>query len=190
MLKSQSHSAFTCVALVGGLILGSASLAFIQPVLAQTAPAAPAAPLVPKTTTVAPSHLAVAVEVVKASGLMVMIEGATPNVIAGLRANISRQRPELVKEIEESLAIVENAIPKAREDAVANAAALLAEKMTEAELKEISTFLASPAGKKYVTTLPQFVEEVVPLLEGWGQATSEILTQLFQVEMAKRGHKL
>lgn len=157
---------------------------------AQTAPA-PAAPAAPATSAPLPaSHLAAAVDVLKASGLMVMIENATPNVIDNIRGNISRQRPELVKEIEESLAVAEAAIPAIRTDGLNNAASVLAERMSEDELKEIGIFLNSPAGKKYVSLLPQYVEDIVPLLEGWSAAASERLTRIFQEEMAKRGHKI
>jgi uncharacterized protein len=173
-------AAFACLAPVGSMTSA----------MAQTAPAPEAPKVLPDIPQAAPSHLAIAEEVLKASGLMVMIENATPNVVDGLRANISRQRPELVKEIEESLAVVQAAIPGLRADGLRNAAGLLAERITEGELKEIHTFLISAAGKKYVTLLPQYVEDIVPLLEGWSMAASERMTRLFQEEMAKRGHRI
>jgi len=137
-----------------------------------------------------PEHLAVATDVLKASGLMTMFENAMPNVVGPLRANMTRQRPELTRDIEEALKVVEAKTAEATGEGVATAAQLLAKRMNEAELREVYAFLSSPVGKKYVATLPAFMEEIVPFLEQWNQSTSAGLTRVFQQEMLKRGHKL
>ena len=142
------------------------------------------------TAPVVPSHLAVAVDVLKASGLMTMFDNAMPNVVGNLRANLSRQRPELIKDIEESLAAVEGQMGAVKDDGISVVARALASKMSESDLKEVKTFLTSPAGKKYVETLPAFMEEVVPFLEQWVGMANERMTKTFQDEMTKRGHKL
>jgi uncharacterized protein len=188
--RPGASRSFAALALVT-VLSGTLPAAYAQTAPAPAAPAAPAPASPPPAAAPLPaSHLAAAVDVLKASGLMVMIENATPNVVDGIRANMSRQRPELVKEIEESLAVTQAAIAGIRTDGLTNAASVLAERMTEAELKEIGIFLNSPAGKKYVSILPQYVEDIVPLLEGWSVAASERLTRIFQEEMAKRGHKI
>lgn len=137
-----------------------------------------------------PSHLAVATDVLKASGMLVMFENATPNVVGALRVNVTRQRPELAKDIEEALKVVTEESNKATLDGVSGAARFLAVRLSEPELKEISTFLNSPTGKKYVETLPGFMDMVVPYLQAWSQEVSGRLSKAFSDEMAKRGHKL
>lgn len=139
---------------------------------------------------IVPSHLAMATEVLKASGMITMFQNAMPNVVGTLRVNVTRTRPELAKDIEESLKQVEAEQTKVAADGVSGAARFLAQKLTEAELKEVNTFLTSPIGKKYVDTLPGFMDMVVPYLEVWGQEATGRLMSMFQQEMSKRGHKL
>jgi hypothetical protein len=155
------------------------------PTLAQQSPA-----LSPLTQVFAPTHLTLATDVLKASGLRQMFENTLPNVIGGLRTNVTRTRPELAKDIEDALKAVEAQIPTLHDDGVSAAARFLAARLTEPELKEINAFLSSPVGQKYVGTLPEFMEQVVPFLEIWNQEVAQKLTGLFQQEMAKRGHKL
>lgn len=181
---SLFRSAFVAATLVAG-----ASGAFAQtPTQVPQMPVAEleralSAPMVP-------THLAVAVDVLRASGMSTMFDNAMPNVVGSLRVNVTRQRPELAKDIEEALKVVEADVKKAAEEGLQGAARLMAIRMSEAELKEVLVFLTSPAGKKYVEALPQFMEMAVPYLEVWSQQVGGRLTAVFQSEMAKRGHKL
>lgn len=152
-----------------------AQLAEIQKILAQP---------------VVPSHLQIATDVLKSSGLMTMFDNSMPNIVGALRMNVTRQRPELTKDIEEALKIVEAETGKVKLDGLSGAARFLAVKLTEAELKEVNTFLTSPTGQKYVTVLPAFMDLALPYVEAWSQEASARLTRLFQEEMAKRGHRL
>lgn len=139
---------------------------------------------------IVPSHLAMATEVLKASGMITMFQNAMPNVVGSLRVNVTRTRPELAKDIEEALKVVETEQTKVATDGVTGAARFLALRLNEAELKEINAFLISPTGKKYVDSLPGFMDMVVPYLEIWGQEATGRLMGVFQQEMTKRGHKL
>jgi len=181
---------FRSLAIAGSLFL-AVPAAFAQ-APAAPAPAAPNGPSIQQilTTPFTPSHLALATEVLQASGLKTMFENSMPNVVGALRVNVTRQRPELAKEIEESLKEVEKQSAAALNDGINGASRFLAIRMTEPELKEVSAFLATPTGKKYVETLPAFMDQVVPYLEIWGEETNARLGKVFQDEMAKRGHKL
>jgi uncharacterized protein len=140
-------------------------------------------------TPVMPSHLAIAAEVLKASGLLRTFEASMPNVVEMLRSQVTRQRPELVKDIEESLKVVESKMSGVTNEGVTNAARFLAARLTEAELKEVNTFLNSPVGKKYVDNLPGFMQDMLPFLEQWQQGVGQQLMGVFRDEMTKRGHR-
>lgn len=140
-------------------------------------------------TPVMPSHLAIAAEVLKASGLMNTFQASMPNVVEMLRTQVTRQRPELVKDIEEALKLVEARIPDVTNEGVANAARFMASRLTEAELKEVNVFLTSPVGKKYVENLPGFMQDMLPFLEQWQQGVGQQLMGVFRDEMSKRGHR-
>ena len=137
-----------------------------------------------------PSHIAVANDVLKASGLVKMFENALPNVVGNLRANVTRTRPELARDIEEALKVVTAKSEEMMGHGVNDAARFLASRMTEGELKDVNAFLSSPAGKKYVEVLPAFMDDVMPYLQQWHQAAGVTMTAIFNEEMAKRGHKL
>jgi hypothetical protein len=112
-----------------------------------------------------------------------------PNVVEMLRAQVTRQRPELVKDIEESLKVVEARMPDVTNEGVTNAARFLAARLTEAELKEVNVFLNSAVGKKYVENLPGFMQDMLPFLEQWQQGVGQQLMGVFRDEMGKRGHR-
>ncbi|CAN1511928.1 Domain of unknown function DUF2059 [Rhabdaerophilaceae bacterium] len=139
---------------------------------------------------VLPSHLAIATDVLKASGLSRTFETSVPNVVSMLRTNVTRQRPELARDIEEALKVVEGKVPEMTSTGVSEAARFLAARMTEAELTEVNTFLSSAVGKKYVDTLPLFMDDMLPYLERWTQNAGQTMTGLFREEMLKRGHRL
>ena len=172
---SKRFAPFRMLVLAGALAVGSAGAA-----LAQQNAAAP----------VVPSHLTVAAEVLKASGLSRTFETSVPNVVNMLRTNVTRQRPELARDIEEALKTVEAKVPEMMNAGISEAARFLAARMNEAELKEVMTFLSSAVGKKYVETLPAFMDDMLPYLERWTQNAGQTMTGLFREEMAKRGHKL
>ncbi len=71
------------LALAGALALSGA--AFAQQAQAPRAPQ-------PPPTNFAPTHMAIAAEVLKTSGLMRTFEASTPNVVQMLRQNMSRTR--------------------------------------------------------------------------------------------------
>lgn len=169
------------LALAGALAIAGA--AFAQQANAPRTPQ-------PPPSNFAPSHLAIAAEVLKTSGLMRTFEASTPNVVQLIRTNVTRTRPELVRQIEESLKVVQDRMGDMTAEGLKGAAGYLASRMTEAELKEVNTFLTSPVGKKYVETLPNFMEDMLPYLEQWTQVVGQEAMVLFRSEMAKRGAPL
>ncbi|OYU49097.1 MAG: hypothetical protein CFE31_06880 [Rhizobiales bacterium PAR1] len=178
-------------AALAALLMAGVGSAFAQQPAAP-APTAPTGPSVEEImkTPFLPSHLAVANDVLKASGMRTMFENSMPNVVGALRVNVTRQRPELAKVIEECLAIVEKESGNVMNEGVTSAARFLAVRMSEAELKDVNTFLNTPSGKKYVEILPLFMDQVMPFIEIWSEESGARLSKIFQDEMAKRGHKL
>lgn len=183
------HSSPLLAGLFAAFLGLAAAPGLAQQAPAQPAPAAPAAPAQPQRV-FTPAHLAVANDVLRASGMTTMFDNAMPNVIGAIRTNFSRQRPELVKEIEEVLKGIADQQAIELVLGFNEAARMLAERFDEAELKDINTFLTSPVGKKYVGALPGFMDEVVPFLELWNRTVTAKLSNLFQQEMIKRGHRL
>ncbi|WP_163117388.1 DUF2059 domain-containing protein, partial [Acinetobacter baumannii] len=67
---------------------------------------------------------------------------------------------------------------------------IYASQLSEAELNDIATFFRSPAGKRYVGTQPQILDQMVQAMQGWTQEVSQYVMIRVRAEMGKRGHEL
>ncbi|MGL5116554.1 MAG: DUF2059 domain-containing protein [Beijerinckiaceae bacterium] len=157
--------------------------------IAQQAPAtatAPAPPLPPLTE----SHLTLAREVVIGSGLSRSFEGMSAQIADQMRVGFSRQRPELIKDFEEVLKPIVADMSRQSGQMITSASTLFARRLTEAELKDISTFFKSPAGQKYVTNQPQLLNDLFAEMQVFSQTMGNIMSDRVRDEMRKKGHQL
>ncbi len=190
-------------AALAGLLF--AALALPLPALAQSAqkPAAPAqkpAPTPPALQvpggnagkpepTISPSHLALAREVMLNSGIARSFDAIVPAFAEQIKKN-SVTRPELAKDLDEVLKNLQPEMELQKQRMIDVAARIYAKGLSEAELNEIVTFFRSPAGKRYVETQPQLLDELVGAMQDWTQDVSEYIMIRVRAEMGKRGHQL
>ncbi len=171
-----------------GLALALTFLA-ISPVSAQQ-PAAPAAPAAAADANLTPSHLAAARQLIEVSGASRSFDSVLPSITEQVRQTFSRQRPELLKDLQESMDAIMPQVQAQREDILATAARVYASKMTEAELKESVAFFSSPTGQKYVTSQPVIFDELFTEMQNWMAKVSDFTVDQLRVEMKKRGHDI
>jgi hypothetical protein len=172
-------------ALVVALAAVLATPAFAQQPAPAPAPAA-AAPAEPT-----PSHVAIAREVLIATGITRTFDGMVSQSLEQFKAGVLQTQPNLRADLDAAAAAVEQ---KMRAGEVVNmqisAGILLARRMSEAELKEVLTFFKSAAGQKYVEAQPRFLDDLVPAIDGWAaKALPEAINQV-RAAMAVKGHKL
>ena len=148
---------------------------FAMPALAQQGPT--------------PEHIKAAREVVVSSGLSQSIDSIYGEFIAGVRETYAT-RPEIKKDMEEVLTALKAESDLRRDEMVDSSARIFANKMTEADLKEIAAFFNSPVGQRYNSYRTQALDEIFALMQPWSTATSNRLFDLFRAEMRKRGHQL
>ncbi len=165
MIRNASRLAATSVAL---FMLAS-------PVLAQAQPSA--------------SHLALAREVAVSSGMTRSFDAMVEPFLDQLQ-QMNVTRPEIKQDLDQVVAQIRPELDKEKQKMVDNAARAFASRMTEAELKTISDFYKSPAGKKYVETQPGILDDVVRDLATWTQQTAQFVMSRAREEMGKRGHQL
>ncbi len=67
---------------------------------------------------------------------------------------------------------------------------MYATRFSQQELKELLTFYQSAVGKKFVTLLPNVLEESFIKTQEWGGKLSEEIVQTMRAEMKKRGHTI
>ncbi|MFH6785983.1 MULTISPECIES: DUF2059 domain-containing protein [Methylobacterium] len=172
-------------ALLAGLL--AATLA--SPALAQTKPASPAAPAAPQQAAITPSHLALAKEVMLSSGIARSFDSILPAFGEQIK-QAAVTRPELTKDLNEVLEKMQPELELQKQRIIDIASRIYANKLTEAELRDIATFFRSPSGKRYVETQPQVLDDMVQAMQTWTQEVSEYMMVRVRAEMGKRGHQL
>ncbi|MFD0934903.1 DUF2059 domain-containing protein, partial [Methylobacterium trifolii] len=154
------------------------------------APAKPAAPApTPAAPTYTPNHLALAREVMLSSGIARSFDSVLPAFADQIRQQ-AVTRPELTKDLEEVLTALRPEMELQKQRMIDVAARIYASKMTEAELQEIANFFRSAAGKRYVETQPQVLDEMVQAMQVWTQDVSEYVMVRVRAEMGKRGQQM
>lgn len=166
MIRSASRLAATTVAL---FMLAS-------PVLAQTAQ--PTA-----------NQLALAREVAVNSGMTRSFDAMTEPFFSQLE-QMNVTRPEIRKDLDEVVTILRPEVEQQKQKMIDMAARAFATRLSEQELKEISDFYKTPAGKKYVEVQPGLLDDIVRELATWTQNMSEYIMIRARAEMSKRGHQL
>ncbi|TXM64351.1 DUF2059 domain-containing protein [Methylobacterium sp. WL69] len=137
----------------------------------------------------APSHMALAREVMLSSGIARSFDSIIPAFSEQIRQN-AVTRPELGKDLDEVLVGLQPEMEMQKQAMIDTAARIYATRLTEAELADIAAFFRSPAGKRYVETQPQVLDGIVQAMQGWTQEVSEYVMVRVRTEMVKRGHQL
>lgn len=170
------------------LRLTTASLALVMSLgLAHAQAPAPSA-LPPAA--IAESHLMAGRDVVLNSGMSRSFDAILPQFVAEVRQTFTTTRPELTKDLNEVIDIIRPELDTQKGEMVTSAARIFASRIGEPELKEIANFFKSPAGKRYVETQPQILDELFSEMQSWTQKLSEFVVARVRIEMKKKGHDL
>jgi hypothetical protein len=184
----SGRSPLHCLCLVAALLTAPAAA------LAQQAAPAPAvnapAPAAPNPAPLTPSHVEAGRQVVIGSGMARSYSIFVPQIVTQVRTNLTRQRPELVRDLEESLKEVQIQAAREEDQLTTVLGRMYASRISEAELKEIAAFFASPAGQRYVASQPVMLEDIYRTIQGWAQQMNEFIPNQVRAEMKKRGHDL
>ena len=136
-----------------------------------------------------PSHIAVAREVAVNSGMTRSFDAMTEPLLSQLK-KMNVTRPEIAKDLEQVVDLIRPEVVQKKDIMIDNAARAFANRMSEADLKEVAAFYKSAAGKEYVKTQPYILDDVVSDLALWTQQLSEFIMTRAREEMGKRGHQL
>jgi hypothetical protein len=147
--------------------------------------AAPAAPPAP-----AASHLAVARQLVVASGLSRAFGGVVPDMLGKINTNFSQTRPEIAKDLKATLDALQPELSLYTDDMINFAGLVYTSLLTEQECKDALTFFSSPVGKKFVDAQPAVFGNIGPAIGEWSKAVSVRMLDRVRAEMKKKGHDL
>ena len=140
----------------------------------------------------APSASAVATarELVETKGGAAMFDPVIVSVVEQTKAALLQTNPQLSKDLNDVAAQLRTEFTPKRDELMAQAAKLYADRFSEQELKEMLTFYKSALGKKMVNVEPQVLDETFNYVQQWGARVSEDVMNRFRAEMKKKGHNL
>lgn len=136
------------------------------------------------------ANVQLAREVVVASGATRAFEGVVPSILQQSLNVFVQQNPDLQKDLVESLKTVAPTFEKRVSEILDIIAGVYATRFSQQELKELLTFYQSAVGKKFVTLLPNVLEESFVKTQEWGGKLSEEVVRTIRAEMKKRGHTI
>lgn len=148
----------------------------------------PATPT-PAAATISANHLTLAREVMMSSGIARSFDSVLPSFADQIRQQ-SVTRPDLTKDLDQVIESLQPEMELQKQRMINIAARIYATKLTEAELQDIANFFRSPAGKRYVETQPQVLDEMVQAMQNWTQEVSEYVMVRVRAEMGKRGQQM
>jgi uncharacterized protein len=157
---------------------------------AQQAPLSPPAQAIAPTTTLSPSHLAAAREVVTGSGLARTFEGMVPQIADQIRAQYSRTRPEIIKDMEDALRPIVAQMSSRTDAMIVASAELYAQRIPEPELKEIAAFFKSAAGQRYVNSQGQILNELFSAMQVFSQTLGNVMIDALREDLRKKNIQL
>jgi uncharacterized protein len=135
------------------------------------------------------SHLAAARDVALGSGMTRSFDSITDQMLEQL-TQMNVTRPEIKQDLEQVVTTLRPEMEQQKQLMINAAARVFADRMSEAELKDVSTFFKSPSGSKYVQAQPVILDDIVKEIATWTQNVSEYILIRARAEMKKRGHEL
>ncbi|CAH1670222.1 MULTISPECIES: DUF2059 domain-containing protein [unclassified Chelatococcus] len=135
------------------------------------------------------SQIAVAQEVIIGSGMARSFEALVPTFGEQIK-QLFVTRPELAKDIDAALVQIRPEIEARKQELITNSARMLATRLGEADLQQINTFFASPAGKKYVEVQPLLLNDIFDAMREWANDTADFVLERVRAELQKKGHAL
>lgn len=148
-----------------------------------------ASPVLAQTAQPTANQLALAREVAVNSGMTRSFDAMTEPFFTQLE-QMNVTRPEIRKDLDEVVTILRPEVEQQKQKMIDTAARAFATRLSEQELKEISDFYKTAAGKKYVEVQPGLLDDIVRDLATWTQNMSEYIMIRARAEMSKRGHQL
>jgi uncharacterized protein len=152
------------------------------PAAAPTAPAPSAAPASPS-----PAAIAAADRILGDIGVKQSIALVVPGMMAELEVNVTRTRPEIKDSLRATLKAIQPEFDTTAKQIYDQAATLLASEMSEKEITDVAAFFDSPAGKKYISVTPVFLQRLGEVTAPWRDKLSTDIVTRAREEMKKKG---
>lgn len=133
------------------------------------------------------SHLAAALDVVKSAKASRGFDNVLPTLAAQVTDRLIRLRPDLHKQIADTVEAAALKLAVRRNDLDSDVARLWAKQFTEDELKTIAAFYKSPAGQKFADVGSRIYAETLDAVQRWSDRVGEELLDKAREDMKGQG---
>ena len=134
-----------------------------------------------------PASVAMAKELLATMGVDKQLETMLPLMLQNMRGLIVQQKPSAQKEIDAALAAMAGKFSARRQELVDLMAVLYAERIPPDDLKAMTAFFATPAGKRFVAVQPDLMREGNAIGQQWGMKIGQEVDLELRQELKKRG---
>jgi hypothetical protein len=141
----------------------------------------------PVKTDVDPERLAAAKELMETVGAGRQFDGVVPLISNQLQGALEKQQPDHATEIREVFKPIVEKYSSRKNEILDQVAALYAQKMTAAELRDVSQFYKSPVGSKFIQTLPDVMRGTAVLGQAWARKIAQEIDLEARKELRQRG---
>jgi uncharacterized protein len=137
-----------------------------------------------------PAALATAEELLRALGTEKQFEAVLPMMMGQMRQVIVQANPSASKDIDEVLGALSTKFSARKSDIIPLSAQVYARRLSVDDMKAMTAFFKTPAGARFVETMPQLTQESMMVGQQWGRKLGEEVERDLRQELSKRGLKL
>lgn len=144
----------------------------------------------PKRPEIAQRHLNIAYETVFITRTTRAYGEVLPNLARRVKARLSERSPNLKEAIERAVDDVALALAERQGELDLLIARSWAERFSEQELRDISTFFATPTGTKLARANTELIASGLDIARQWGQQMGIEMVRAVTEKLKKQGHEL
>jgi uncharacterized protein len=141
----------------------------------------------PAKTDTDPERIAAAKELMAVVGAGRQFDGVVPLISAQLQDALEKLQPSHAAEIKEVFKPIVEKFSSRKEEIIDQVAALYAQKMTAAELREVLQFYKGPVGAKFIHILPDVIRATAVLGQAWARKIAQEIDLEARKELRQRG---
>jgi uncharacterized protein len=134
------------------------------------------------------ASLTAAEELLAALGSDKQLETVIPLIMRQTRQVMVQGRtPDVVKSIDEIMPVLVQRFNERRKELIQEVAKIYAKRVTVADMKAMTAFFSSEAGKRFVALQPELTRESMVVGQKWGEALGRQVDAEMRQELKKRG---
>ncbi len=134
-----------------------------------------------------PDQVDLAKKILVSVGLKASMDQIVPAMLGQLQSQVSQIHPEMQKPLHETLVALMPEFQQGGDSVFTDVARTLANRLTEAELKQTLDYFDSPAGKKYTDAQAAVLEMLASSGGMWRERLTKIMLDRTREEMKKKG---